>query len=51
MKTTGWRPCKGVFNHIEEPDMNKNVGGIERLLRPLISLTLTALAATGTVSF
>ena len=51
MKTTGWRVSNGGLNHLLEHDMTKNIGGIDRLLRTVIGLTLIALAATGTVGW
>jgi hypothetical protein len=51
MKTTGWRVSNGGPNHPLEHDMTRNVGGIDRLLRAVIGLTLIALAATGTVGW
>ena len=51
MKTTGWQVSNGVLTHLLEHDMTKNIGGIDRLLRTVIGLTLIALAATGTVGW
>ena len=51
MKTTGWRVSNGGLNYLLEHDMTKNIGGIDRLLRTVIGLTLIALAATGTVGW
>lgn len=51
MKTTGVRVSNSSLNHLLEHDMTKNVGGIDRLLRTVIGLTLIALAATGTVGW
>ena len=51
MKTTDWRVSNGLLIYLLEHDMTKNVGGIDRLLRSVIGLTLIALAATGTVGW
>ena len=51
MKTTGVRVSNSSLNHLLEHNMTKNIGGIDRLLRTVIGLTLIALAATGTVGW
>jgi hypothetical protein len=41
--------CSQLQRFHQEKSMNKNVGGIDRILRIVVGIALIALAATGTV--
>jgi hypothetical protein len=46
---TRFNASSSLTHFFKEKTMNKNVGGIDRILRIVVGIALIALAATGTV--